>query len=88
MNDTNDTTNAKDAVLEILKKIQLGQAEIRNSLVDARRDIRTVKDEIVSLRSIMGEFIKTDARRETDHLHLAARVDRLEERMDSQEPPA
>jgi hypothetical protein len=27
-------------------------------------DRRATKDEIVSLRTIMGEFIKTDARRE------------------------
>ena len=48
-----------------------------------------MKDEMVSLRTIMGEFIKTDARREGDYLHLSARVDRIENRLDLQDhPPA
>jgi len=54
-----------------------------------KRDIRSMKNEMVSLRTIMGEFIKTDARRETDYLHLAARVERIEQRVDLQDhPPA
>jgi hypothetical protein len=72
----------KDAVLEILKKIQGSLADVRNAQVDIRRDIRSMKDEIVSLRTIMGEFIKTDARRETDFLNLASRVDRIEQHLD------
>ena len=76
-------------ILETLKKLQSGMAELRNAVADVRQDTRTIKDEIVSLRTIMGEFIKTDARRELDHLQLAARVDRLERRLDLQEhPPA
>ena len=50
--------------------------------VHMRRDIRGLKDEIVSLRTIMGEFIKTDARRETDYLNLASRVERIEDHLD------
>jgi hypothetical protein len=77
-------------ILENLKKIQAGQAELRNAIADVRQDTRAIKDEIVSLRTIMGEFIKTDARRETDYLHLAARVDRIERRLadDDDQPPA
>ena len=48
-------------ILENLKKIQAGQAELRNAIADVRQDTRAIKDEIVSLRTIMGEFIKTDA---------------------------
>ena len=74
-------------ILETLKKIQAGIADLRNGLADVRQDTRAIKDEIVSLRTIMGEFIKTDARRESDSLHLAARVDRLERRLDLQDNP-
>jgi hypothetical protein len=74
-------------ILETLKKIQAGILELRNGQVDLRRDVGTIKDEIVSLRTIMGEFIKTDARREGDYLHLAARVDRLERRADLHDNP-
>jgi hypothetical protein len=49
--------------------------------------LAAIKDEIVSLRTIMGEFIKTDARRKTDYLHLAARVDRIERRLADHEHP-
>ena len=73
---------------EILKKIQVGQLELRNAIVDVRQDIRAIKDEIVSLRTIMGEFIKTDARRESDYLHLAARVERLERRLADDDQPS
>jgi hypothetical protein len=85
MGDTN--TKDKDLVLEILKKLQTGMSELRNAVADVRQDTRTIKDEIVSLRTIMGEFIKTDARREGDHLLLSARVDRLERRLDLQDNP-
>jgi predicted nuclease with TOPRIM domain len=78
-----------DIVLEHLKKIQAGIAQLRNDNVDTRRDIRAMKDELVSVRSIMGEFMKTDARREGDYLHLSARLDRIENRLDLQDhPPA
>jgi hypothetical protein len=74
---------------ELLKKIQAGLVELRTGQTDLRQDARNIKDEIVSLRTIMGEFIKTDARRESDYLRLAARVDRLERRLDlDQHPPA
>ena len=56
-------------------------------MADMCRDIRALKDEIVSLYTIMGESIKTDARRESDYLHLAARVERLEQRLDERDRP-
>ena len=76
------TTPSKDFVRELLKKIQNGITEIRNGQTDMRRDIRGMKDELVSLRTIMGEFMKTDARRESDHLNLAGRVRRIEQHLD------
>jgi len=85
---TEATTPPTDIVLEHLKRIQAGVTQLRSDNVDMRRDIRAMKDEMVSLRTIMGEFIKTDARREGDYLHLSARVDRIENRLDLQDPPA
>lgn len=79
--------NDDNIILDILKKIQGSQADTRNSMTDIRRDVRNIKDEIVSLRTIIGEFIKTDARREIDYLALASRVDRLEQRMDIRDDP-
>ena len=72
------TTNL---VLEHLKKIQAGMADIRSTMTDMRRDTREMKAEIISLRTIMGEFIKTDARRETDILGLHMRIERIEARL-------
>ena len=69
---------------KLLYEILVG---LRNSMADQRSDIRSIKDEIVSLRTIMGEFIKTDARRESDYLHLAARIERLEQRLDERDRP-
>jgi HD superfamily phosphodiesterase len=80
-------SDQNNIVLEILKKIQGSQTDLRNGMADIRRDVRTIKDEIVSLRTVIGEFIKTDARRESDYLGLARRVDRLEERMDMRDNP-
>jgi hypothetical protein len=86
---TEATTPPTDVVPEMLKRIQAGILEIRSGQTDMRQDIRAIKEEIVSLRIIMGEFIKTDARRETDYLNVAARVARLEDWRDAQDhPPA
>lgn len=43
-----------DLIIEHLKRIQA-------DIADMKRDIHDMKAEIVSLRTIMGEFIKTDA---------------------------
>lgn len=80
-------TPPRDLVLEQLKKLQAGMTELRNGMADVRRDVRSMKDEIVSLRTIMGEFIKSDARREGDYLNLATRVERIENRLDMQDHP-
>jgi hypothetical protein len=68
------TDEPNNLVLEHLKKIHADTAEIK-------RDIRDMKAEIISLRTIMGEFIKTDARRETDVLGLHIRIERIEARL-------
>ena len=82
-----DSIDKDTLIIETLKKIQAGIVELRNSMTDLRKDMRGMIDEMVSLRTIMGEFIKTDARREGDYLHLAARVDRLEQRASEQDNP-
>jgi hypothetical protein len=80
-------TAPQDIVLDI-KKLQAGQVEIRNTMMDMRQDIRAMKDEMVSFKTIMGEFMKTDARREGDYLHLVSRgVERIEHRLDIQDQP-
>lgn len=64
-----------ELMYETLKGLQTDMSEVR-------RDVRAIKDEITSLRMIMGEFIKTDARRESDLASLASRVERIERRLD------
>ena len=85
MSDT--PTEPQDIILDILKKLHAGQPEIRNTMMDMRQDIRAMKDEMVSFKTIMGEFMKTDARREGDYLHLVSRVERIEHRLDIQDQP-
>jgi len=71
-----------ELMYEVLKALQTDVASIK-------RDIRTMKEDIISLRAIMAEFLKADTRRESDHLDLAARVERIERRLDLQDrPPA
>lgn len=71
-------TDATDnLVLEHLKRIQADLSEVK-------RDVREVKSEVVSLRTIMGEFIKTDARREGSIASLELRIERIERRLDIQ----
>lgn len=43
-----------DLVLEHLKKIQADISELKI-------DVRTLKNEVISVRTIMGEFIKNSA---------------------------
>jgi len=80
-------TITNELIYDVVKKIQNSHADMRHDMADIRRDIRGLKDEIVFLRTIMGEFIKTDARRETDYLHLASRVDRIEHQLDLRDHP-
>jgi hypothetical protein len=76
-----------ELLYDVLKKVQTGIGDLRGAVADVRQDVRGIKDEIVSLRTIMGEFIKTDARRETDYLSLVTRVERIERRLEAQENP-
>lgn len=68
-----------DLVLEHLKTIQAKLAQME------RNDRGTIA-ELISLRTMMGEFIKTDARREGHYLSLEARVDRIERRLQLDDP--
>ncbi len=60
-------------VLELLRAMRADIEEIK-------RDLHEVKSEVISLRIIMGEFIKADARREGSIASLEHRVERLERR--------
>ena len=75
-------TVTNELIFETLKKIQDSVADIRNGQTDMRRDLRAMKDEMASMRTIMGEFLKSDARRESDYVHLAARIERIERHLD------
>jgi hypothetical protein len=68
-----------DLVLEHLKAIPAKLAQME------RNDRETVA-ELISLRTMMGEFIKTDARRDAHYLTLEARVDRIERRLQLADP--
>ena len=71
------TEPTNSLLLEHLKRIQTELSEVK-------RDVRDVKSEIVSLRTIMGEFLKADARREGSIATLELRVERIERRLDLQ----
>ena len=75
-------TVTNELIFETLKKIQDSVADIRNGQTDMRRDMRAMKDEMASMRAIMGEFLKSDARRESDYVHLAERIERIERHLD------
>ena len=51
-------------------------------MIDTRRDLRTVKNDLILLRTIMGEAVKTDAWREGDFAALQIRIERIEHRLD------
>jgi hypothetical protein len=51
----------KDAVLEILKKLQGSIADVRNTQVDMRRDIRDLKTSAIRILSMIGEMVKAEA---------------------------
>jgi hypothetical protein len=54
-------TPPRDAVLDILKKIQGSQADMRNMLVDVRRDVRELKSSNARLLGLIGEMVKGHA---------------------------
>ena len=69
-------TDAPDnLVLEILRRMQADIAAMR-------QDLRDMKGDLISLRTIMAEFLKTDARRETDMLALQLDLERIKTRLD------
>jgi hypothetical protein len=69
------TAATDNLVLELLRAIRADMDEIK-------RDLREVKSEVISLRVIMGEFLKADARREGSIASLEHRVERIERRLE------
>ena len=55
---------------------------MRADIADPKHDMREVRSEVISLRVVMGEFIKADARRESSVASLEHRVERLERRLE------
>jgi hypothetical protein len=51
-------TTRKDALLEILKKIQGSMADVRNAQVDTPRDMRDIKSSDVRILGMIGELVK------------------------------
>ncbi len=70
----------KDAVLEILKKLQSGLADVRNTQVDMRRDIRDLKTSNARILSMIGEMVKAEANVDERFNALEARIERIEDR--------
>lgn len=71
----------KDAVLEILKKLQGSIADVRNTQVDMRRDIRDLKTSNARILSMIGEMVKVEAQVDERFNALEARIERLEDRL-------
>jgi BMFP domain-containing protein YqiC len=71
----------KDTVLEILKKIQASQADMRNALVDIRRDIRELKASNSRILTMIGEMVKAHGSVDDRMNALEARIERLEDRL-------
>jgi septal ring factor EnvC (AmiA/AmiB activator) len=70
----------KDAVLEILKKLQGSIADVRNTQVDMRRDIRDLKTSNARILSMIGEMVKAEAKIDERFNALETRIERLEDR--------
>jgi hypothetical protein len=71
----------KDAVLEILKKLQGSIADVRNTQVDIRRDVRDLKTSNARILSMIGEMVKVEAQVDERFNALEARIERLEDRL-------
>ena len=69
-------TAPKDAVLEMLKKIQGSLADVRNAQVDMRRDIRDLKSSNVRILGMIGEMVKA-------HASVDDRFNELEQRIEA-----
>jgi hypothetical protein len=72
---------SKDAVLEILKKIQGSLADMRNAQVDTRRDVRELKSSNARILGMIGEMVKGHASVDDRFNELEARIERLEDRL-------
>jgi len=73
-------------IVETLKKIQAGIAELRNGQTDIRRDVRDLKASNAMILGVVGEIVKASGRENERFASIEARLDHLEERIDH--PPA
>jgi hypothetical protein len=64
-----------ELIYTILKRLQEGQAELRQELRSMGADIRTIKDHL-------GALIRSEARQDGDLAALTVRVERIERRLD------
>ncbi len=71
----------KDAVLEILKKIQGSLTDVRNAQVDMRRDIRELKSSNARMLGMIGEMVRAHASVDDRFNELESRIERLEDRL-------
>ena len=71
----------RDAVLEILKKIQGSLADMRNAQVDIRRDVRELKSSNARILGMIGEMVKAHTSVDERFNKLEARIERLEDRL-------
>jgi len=76
----------KKFIDETLRKIQTGQVELRNAMVDLRQDIRDVKASNAMILGMIGELVKSAARDDDRFARLEARVEDIEHRLDH--PPS
>ncbi|MBI5721419.1 MAG: hypothetical protein HZC37_27430 [Burkholderiales bacterium] len=73
------TTVTNELIYETLKRMQ-------GDLTELRRETREVKADVTSIRSILGDLIKTDARRDGAYAVLEQRIERIERRLDLHDP--
>jgi chromosome segregation ATPase len=71
----------RDAVPDILKKIQGSLADVRNMQVDMRRDIRDLKASNARILGMIGEMVKAHASVDDRFNELESRIERIEERL-------
>jgi hypothetical protein len=62
-------------ILEILKKLQTGQSEIKNILLDHGHQLVNLREEVINLR-------RDDLRHEVMQAQMDMRLDRIETRLE------
>lgn len=69
------TAETENLILEILKKIQAGQAE-------SRRDIREIKDRLTLMDGALAAIRSETANLYGLYAHQSSRIDRIEDRLE------